>query len=130
MLDHESLKHAVVKEFDQLTSLEFGDFVSGDDARKIAESAGIRIIATRRVLVQKPDKVRARLVCKDFRSNGLTSIREDIYSPTRNLESLRLLVSFAEQFQLSIYGADVSTAFLYYTFPWIVLKLCHFQQVR
>ena len=113
VLDHEGLKQAIVKEFAQLTSLEVGDFVSGDDARKIAESAGIRIIATRWVLVQKPDKVRARLVCKDFRSNGLTSIREDIYSPTSNLESLRLLVSFAEQFQLSIYGADVSTAFLY-----------------
>lgn len=55
----------------------------------------------------------ARLVCKDYRSNGLTSVREDIYSPTSNLESLRLLVSFAQSWNLCIYGADVSTAFLY-----------------
>ena len=48
-----------------------------------------------------------------YRSNGLTSVREDINSPTSNLESLRLLVSFAQSWILCIYGADVSTAFLY-----------------
>ena len=113
VLDHESLKKAISLEFDQLSVLKVGNFLSFEEANHKAEANGVRIIPTRWVLVQKPDKVRARLVCKDFRSNGLTSIREDIYSPTSNLESLRLLVSFAQSWNLCIYGADVSTAFLY-----------------
>ena len=113
VLDQAKLKHAINLEFDQLTVLEVGKFLGFEQANQKAEENGVRIIPTRWVLVQKPDKVRARLVCKDYRSNGLSSVREDIYSPTSNLESLRLLVSFAQSWNLSIYGADVSTAFLY-----------------
>lgn len=113
ILDQEKLKKAIILEFDQLSILKVGSFLGFRDASYKAEANGVRIIPTRWVLVQKPEKVRARLVCKDYRSNGLTSVREDIYSPTSNLESLRLLVSFAQTWQLCIYGADVSTAFLY-----------------
>ena len=65
VLDHESLTKAIF-EFDQLSVLKVGDFLSFEEANHKAEANGIRIKPTRWVLAQKPDKVRARLVCKDF----------------------------------------------------------------
>ena len=68
----------------------------------------------RLVIVQKPDgRVRARLVCKDFKFRGGTALQEGIYSPTSTLESLRILLGINEEYGNILCSMDVSTAFLY-----------------
>ena len=52
-------------------------------------------------------------MCKDSRSAGLSSLREDLYSPTGSLESLRIVLALAGWFNLGLATLDISTAFLY-----------------
>ena len=112
-LDVEQLKKGLIREHEQLTKLKVGFWVTDTEAKHGSRRAGSKLLGTRWVLVQKPDKVRARLVCKDFRSAGLSSFREEFYSPTAGLESLRLLLALAHQKQWFMCTADVSTAFMF-----------------
>ena len=61
-------QEAVVKEFEQLTKLCVGVPHDERSLMRISSEHGIKPIQTRWVIVQKPDgRVRARLVCKDFK---------------------------------------------------------------
>ena len=113
VLDSEALQLALSTEHEQLTSLKVGDFLEESEARRVAAKAGSRVISTRWVLVQKPERVRARLVCRDYRSSGLSSLRENIYAPTSSLDCLRLMICLAETSGFALLTADVSTAFLF-----------------
>lgn len=80
----DQLSEGLRLEFSQLASpsLKVGDWVDEKGAIQISQRSGLKIVASRWVLVQKNETlVRARLVCKDFRSSGLTSLREHLYSP-------------------------------------------------
>ena len=113
-LDRVGLKDAINKEFAQLTKLEVGYWLKDEQEEKsLCQKFGIQVVGTRWVLVQKPDRVRARLVCKEFRSQGLSSLREGLYAPTASLEALRLFLCIAQVHNLCMFGLDVSTAFLY-----------------
>ena len=62
--------------------------------------------------------MRCRLVARDYRASGLSSLREGLYNPTASLEALRLFLVIAENFQLCLIRLclatfDISTAFLY-----------------
>ena len=113
LLDHDSLRLALSTEHEQLTKLEVGEFLPEQRAKQLASQSGSRVISTRWVIVQKPDRVRARLVCRDYRSSGLSSLRENIYAPTSSLDCLRLIISIAEQKGFCLLTSDVSTAFLF-----------------
>ena len=113
LFDPEELKLALTTEHEQLTTLKVGDFLNETEARSVAAKAGSRVISTRWVLVQKVDRVRARLVCRDYRSAGLSSLRENIYAPTSSLDCLRLMICLAETSGSALLTADVSTAFLF-----------------
>ena len=104
---------AFEKEFSQLTHLKVGKWITEAEAKKLSHSLQRKVLATRWVVVQKPSKVRARIVAKDFRACGLSSLREGHYSPTASLEALRLLLAMAETYQWSLCTLDISTAFLY-----------------
>ena len=112
-LDVEQLKKGLIREHEQLTKLKVGFWVTETEAKQGSRRAASKLLGTRWVLVQKPEKVRARLVCKDFRSAGLSSFREEFYSPTAGLESLRLLLALAHQKQWFMCTADASTAFMF-----------------
>ena len=112
-LHPEQLKKGLRTEHQQLTKLMVGTWISEEEAKQGCKQSGTKLLGTRWVLVQKPDKVRARLVCKDFRSAGLSSFREDCYSPTASLESLRLLLSLANEKSWFLCTSDVSTAFMF-----------------
>ena len=80
---------------------------------KVSDEHGIKPIQTRWVIVQKSDgRVRARLVCKDFKFRGGTALQEGIYSPTSSLESLRILLGVSEEYGNVICSLDVSTVML------------------
>ena len=113
LLDHAALRLALSTEHEQLTKLEVGEFLPEQKAKLLASQSGTRVISTRWVIVQKPDRVRARLVCRDYRSSGLSSLRENIYAPTSSLDCLRLIISIAEQNGFCLLTSDVSTAFLF-----------------
>ena len=49
---------------------------------------------------------------KDFRAAGLSSLKEELYSPTASLEALRTCLAFGETFQLDVLSMDVSVAFM------------------
>lgn len=104
---------AFEKEFSQLTHLKVGKWITESEAKRLSQASQRKVLATRWVVVQKPSKVRARIVAKDFRACGLSSLREGHYSPTASLEALRLLLSMAEAYQWSLCTLDISTAFLY-----------------
>ena len=107
-------QEAVVKEFEQLTKLCVGVPHDERSLMRISSEHGIKPIQTRWVIVQKPDgRVRARLVCKDFKFRGGTALQEGIYSPTSTLESLRILLGINEEYGNILCSMDVSTAFLY-----------------
>ncbi len=107
-------QEAVMKEFEQLTKLKVGIPMDERSLMRVSGEHGIRPIQTRWVIVQKADgRVRARLVCKDFKFRGGTALQEGIYSPTSTLESLRILLGVNEEFGNVLCSLDVSTAFLY-----------------
>ena len=88
-MDRVGLKDAINKEFAQLTKLEVGYWLKDEqEAKSLCQKFGIQAVGTRWVLVQKPDRVRARLVCKEFRSQGLSSLREGLYAPTASSGSI------------------------------------------
>ena len=103
------------KEHSQLTSLDVGDFVSEEQAKKLAADRNLKVLNARWVVTKKPDRVRCRVVCKDFRSMGLSSLREDLYSPTGSLENLRIILALSWWYGLHLATCDISTAFLYST---------------
>ena len=112
-MDIEDVETAFRTEHTQLTNLDTGTWVTETQAKDIASKTRTKVMPTRWVVVQKPDKVRCRIVCKDFRSSGLSSLREDIYAPTGSLEALRVLLCIAQVWCLSLFSLDISTAFLY-----------------
>ena len=106
-------RDAVVKELEQLTKLKVGIPMDEGRLMRVSKEHDIRPIATRWVAIAKPDRVRARLVCKDYRYRGGAALQEGLYSPTSSLESLRCLLSVSEELGNCICSLDVSTAFLY-----------------
>ena len=90
--DEQQLKEGFQKEFEQLTDLKVGKWVSESEARSFSAKHQKKLLGTRWV----PGLVRARLVAKDFRAAGLSSLREGLYAPTASLESLRLFLALAE----------------------------------
>ena len=61
--------------------LGVGRVVSTEEAKQIEKESGNKIMPTRRVVSLKGDgRTRCRLVCKDFKSAGLSSFREELYS--------------------------------------------------
>ena len=113
-ITHDELCEGLKTELDQLTNLKVGRHVGEQEASTFAKAHGIKPIATRWVIVKKPDgRTRARVVVKDFRSSGGTSMQEGFYAPTSSLESLRVFLMLVELYGLVISGLDVSTAFMY-----------------
>ena len=86
-MEREHVVEAFRTEFQQLTHLRVGKWVTEAEAKRWSQKQQSKILGTRWVLVQKPSKVRARVVAKDFRALGLSSLREGHYSPTASLES-------------------------------------------
>lgn len=108
------LVKGISKEYVQLEKLEVGVWVTEVEAKRLSSANNLKILETRWVLTQKtPEVVRARLVAKDFRRLGLSSFREDLYSPTSGLETVRLALATASWFNFPLFSLDVSTAFLY-----------------
>ena len=116
VMDAKQLESGIKKEFEQLEKLEVGDFVSEDEAHALSKKSGVKILTSRWVHVQKtPELVRSRLVVCDFRSTGLSSLREHLYSPTTSIVGLRIALALAQYFGWWIFTLDVSTAFLFAT---------------
>ena len=95
------------KEHSQLTTLEVGEFVSEEEAKVLSAERNLKVLNARWVVTKKPDRVRCMVVCKDFRSMGLSSLREDLYSPTGSLESLRIILSLSCWFGLHLATCDI-----------------------
>ena len=71
--EQEAVAEAMKLELEEMTRLRVGRVVSTEMAKEIEKSFGNRIMATRWVVSLKGDgRTRCRLVCKDFRSGGLT----------------------------------------------------------
>ena len=111
ILDVKQLETAIRREFSQFEALQLGAWKTESEAQKHAHMSGNKVLTSRWVHVQKtPELTRSRVVAKDFRSTGLSSLRENLYSPTPNLESLRTALSW---YGWSIHTIDISTAFLF-----------------
>ena len=88
--------------------------------KRLWDMLNVKIIQTRWALGQKAlGLVRARLVCKDFKFLGQSSLKEGHYLPTSSIESLRSILCISETVltlqlgdQLMMMTMDVSTAFL------------------
>lgn len=112
-MEPKALKDAVVLELAEMTRLKVGRVVSEGDGREIARKTGTKVLGCRWVYALKSDgRHRARLVTKDFKAAGLSSLKEELYSPTASLEALRTCLAFSETFQLDLLSMDVSVAFM------------------
>ena len=114
ILNPKQLDEAIRKEYDQLEKLGVGEFLEESEAVKISKQTGMKILSSRWVHVQKtPELVRSRLVVCDYRSCGLSSLRENLYAPTAGIVALRMCLALAQWFNWDVFTLDVSTAFLY-----------------
>ena len=113
LLDPIEAEKGFRKEYEQLGKLKVGKVVSETVAHSKSEKAKQRIVGARWVLTKKPDRVRARVVCKDFRAEGLSSLREGLYAPTSSIEALRFFLALIHVVKGALFSVDISTAFLY-----------------
>ena len=75
-MEPKALKDAVILELGEMTRLKVGRLVSEGDGRAMAHEAGTKILGCRWVYTLKSDgRHRARLVTKDFRAAGLSSLQ-------------------------------------------------------
>ena len=112
VLDSGQLDAATRKEYDKLEKLQVGRFVDEAEAVRLSKESGMKILSSRWVHVQKnPDLVRSRLVVCDYRNCGLSSLRENLYSPTAGIVALRICLALAQWFRWSI-GSFVRRRFL------------------
>ncbi|CAJ1457095.1 unnamed protein product, partial [Effrenium voratum] len=114
ILDPNKVAESYQTEYTELSKLGVGEQISEKQAHEISDKAGTKILSSRWVVVLKTTgRVRARVVCRDYKSAGLTAFREDISSPTASLESLRLMLGSAYYSRGLLVTLDISTAFLY-----------------
>ena len=113
ILDPNKVAESYQTEYTELSKLGVGEQISEKQAHEISDKAGTKILSSRWVVVLKTTgRVRARVVCRDYKSAGLTAFREDISSPTASLESLRLMLGSAYYSRGLLVTLDISTAFL------------------
>ena len=113
----------IKREFDHMTVKQVGKVVSMDRAKELADEWAIKIIGCRWVLSkkmrhamvngeQKPsEEVRSRCVVQDMR-DGQSATTYGYSTPTSSVESLKILLAMAGEYDLSILSADVSTAYM------------------
>lgn len=91
-----------------------GEWVTEEFTVQHAKESGLKTLSSRWVHVQKNEElVRSRLVVCNYRSTGLSFLRENHYFPTSNLMSLRVVLSLVQWFSWWIFTLDISTAFLF-----------------
>ena len=74
-ITYEEICGGIKTELDQLMTLKVGRHISEKDVPELFRSYGMKPISTRWVVVKKSDgRTRARVVVKDFRSSGGTSM--------------------------------------------------------
>ena len=100
-------------ELEELDALSVATIIDEVTARKTATR---RIHTTRWVITSKPSKenpnrVRARLVVRDY-ALGSSPLSEGIYSPTTSLEALRSVLAIHAAKGGTLLSADVSVAFM------------------
>ena len=100
----------------ELEELDAFSVVTIIDEKKARKIAARRIHTTRWVITAKPSKenpnrVRARLVVRDY-ALGSSPLAEGIYSPTTSLEALRGVLAIHAVRGGTLLSADVSVAFM------------------
>lgn len=101
-LEQEAVATAMKLELEEMTRFGVGRVVSTEEAKQIEKESGNKIMPTRWVVSLNGDgRARCRLVCKDFKSAGLSSFREQLYSPTASLESLRAVIAIGQSKRMS-----------------------------
>ena len=113
LLPREHLKEGMRLELAELDSFRVATLVDEAKARKLATR---RVHTTRWVLTSKPgpqnpDRVRARLVVRDY-AMGSSPLADGIYSPTTSLEALRGVLAVHAVKGGTLLSADVSVAFM------------------
>ena len=113
VLARKHLEEGMRLELSELDAFGVASVLGEAEARKKAVR---RIHTTRWVLTEKPsvsnpDRVRARLVVRDY-ALGSSPLAEGIYSPTTSLEALRGVLAIHAVRGGTLLAADVSVAFM------------------
>lgn len=96
--------------WDEAKRRELNSMKNFDVWNLVPRPAGVKVLRSKWVLQQKPDKCKARLVAVGYDEKEVPDL---LFSPVVNMTSVKILLSIVVQKRLALHQMDVSNAFLH-----------------
>ena len=116
------VKSGRLTELQAMNHLKAGVLLQPDAAHALAKELDIQIVSSRWVLTSKTiagvaDQCRARCVAQQLASGSMSAQNLGISSSTPSAESFRAFLTMIMEYDMFLYGLDISTAFLHSYLP-------------
>lgn len=104
-------EHSIRQELDALCNQGTWDYIPKTDLTPKTKVINTRWVFRRKTEVDNSHRYKSRLVAKGFADNNEYDLGE-IYAPVARLADIRIMLSYATKYKMSLHQLDVTCAFL------------------